>query len=279
VRAITLEPEPQLIEIKAPDALNLHHVYGTNGIVLEMEVALAPAHAWLENIICFEQFDDAIEFADRVANAPGVVKKSVTVFAAPIGQLLSQAVPQLVGTLSDQAHTVFTLVADFAEAALLQLAAEYRGTVSLRRTSEEVKKTNRTIVECTWNHTTLQALKVDKSLTYIQTGFQPGKHVDQVKQMRELFSAEVPTHVEFIRNKEGLMTCSGLQLIRYSTEARLNEIMQIHRDHGVYIANPHVYIVEDGKQGSVNPAVVATKARFDPAGLLNPGKLRSWEER
>jgi len=55
--------------------------------------------------------------------------------------------------------------------------------------------------------------------------------------------------------------------------------MQIHREHGVYIANPHVYIVEDGKQGQVNPDVVATKMRFDPAGLLNPGKLRGWEQR
>ncbi len=48
---------------------------------------------------------------------------------------------------------------------------------------------------------------------------------------------------------------------------------------GVGINNPHVYIVEDGKQGQVNPAVVATKLRFDPAGLLNPGKLRGWDQR
>ncbi|MCU0761382.1 MAG: hypothetical protein MUF07_19595, partial [Steroidobacteraceae bacterium] len=89
----------------------------------------------------------------------------------------------------------------------------------------------------------------------------------------------VLTHLEFIRTKEGEMTCSGLQLIRYTTDERLNEIMQIHRDHGVYIANPHVFLVEDGKQGQVNPDVVATKMRFDPAGLLNPGKLKGWDVR
>jgi hypothetical protein len=47
----------------------------------------------------------------------------------------------------------------------------------------------------------------------------------------------------------------------------------------VYIANPHVWRVEDGKQGQVNPDVVATKMRLDPAGLLNPGKLRGWDQR
>jgi hypothetical protein len=37
-----------------------------------------------------------------------------------------------------------------------------------------------------------------------------------------------------------------------------------------------VYIVEDGKQNNLDPAVVDMKRRFDPQGLLNPGKLRSW---
>ena len=76
-----------------------------------------------------------------------------------------------------------------------------------------------------------------------------------------------------------MINCSGLPLIRYTTDERLEEIMQIHRDHGVFIADPHVYIVEDGKQGQVKPDVVATKMRFDSLGLLNPGKLRGWGQR
>ncbi len=125
----------------------------------------------------------------------------------------------------------------------------------------------------------MHALKVDKTLTYIQSNFLPGRHVEQVRTLHQLPGDEVPMHVEFIRNRDGLMTCSGLQIVRYSTEARLNDIMQIHRDHGVHINNPHVYVVEDGKQGRVNPDVVATKLSFDPDGLLNPGKLRGSNER
>ena len=51
----------------APEALLLHHVYGTNGLVLELEVGLAPAHPWLEAIVSFDSFDAAIEFADALA--------------------------------------------------------------------------------------------------------------------------------------------------------------------------------------------------------------------
>ena len=279
VRAMTVEIEPRVVELRAPEALLLHHVYGTNGIVLELEVALAPAHPWLEAIVCFEGFDAALEFADALASSPGIVKRSVTLLAAPIPNLLLAATPLLKGTMTAGAHAVFVLVAEPAEAALMELVASFGGTVTLRKTAEENAKSKRTIVEYTWNHTTLHAMKVDKGLTYIQSGFRAGEHVAQAKHLRQLLGDEVLVHLEFIRTKEGAMNCSGLQLVRFTTEARLNEIMQIHRDRGVYIANPHVYIVEDGKQGQINADVVATKLRFDPAGLLNPGKLRGWEQR
>ena len=279
IKAMSIEPEPKVVELRAPEALLLHHVYGTNGLVLELEVGLAPAFPWLEAIVCFDSFDAALEFGDALASAPGLVKKSVTLLAAPIPDLLLQAVPPLADAMTPGSHAVFVLVAEFAEAGLLQLVAQYGGTVSYRKSAAEVAASNRTIVEYTWNHTTLHAMKVDKGLTYIQSGFQAGQHVQQAKAMRQLLGDEVLVHLEFIRTKEGAMNCSGLQLIRYTTDERLNQIMQIHRDHGVYIANPHVYIVEDGKQGQVNPDVVATKLRFDPLGLLNPGKLRGWDQR
>lgn len=279
VRAMTIEPEPRAVELRAPEALLLHHVYGTNGLVLELELGLAPAHPWLEAIVCFDTFDAALEFGSALASAPGIVKKSVTLLAAPIPDLLMQASPPTAGWMRPGSHAVLVLVAAFSEAGLNQIVADFGGAVTLRKTADEVRASNRTIVEYTWNHTTLHAMKVDKGLTYIQSGFDPSRHVAQAKALRQRLGDEVLTHLEFIRTKEGAMNCSGLQLVRYSTDERLNEIMQIHRDHGVYIANPHVYMVEDGKQGQVNPDVVAAKMRFDPQGLLNPGKLRGWAQR
>ncbi|MFA6262553.1 MAG: FAD-binding oxidoreductase [Bacteroidia bacterium] len=279
VKAMTVEPEPKTLELRAPEALLLHHVYGTNGLVLELEVGLAPAFPWLEAIVCFDSFDAALEFADTLAASPGLVKKCVTLLATPIPDLLLQAVPVLAGTMAPGRHAVFVLVAEFSEPGLLQLVQAGGGAVTFRKTAAEVKASNRTIVEYTWNHTTLHAMKADKGLTYIQTGFQPGRHLQQARELRALLGDEVLVHLEFIRTREGANNCSGLQLVRYTSDERLNGIMQIHRDHGVLIANPHVYIVEDGKQGQINPDVVAMKARLDPAGLLNPGKLRGWAQR
>lgn len=279
IKAMSIEPEPKTVELRAPEALLLHHVYGTNGLVLELEVGLAPAHPWLEAIVTFDAFEPALDFGAALAGAPGLVKKSVTLLAHPIPDLLLAAVPQLAGSMAPGSHAVFVLVAEFSEPGFMQLIADFGGRVTYRRTAAEVKQSNRTIVEYTWNHTTLHAMKADKGLTYIQSGFDPTRFVQQARALRAALGDEVLVHLEFIRTKEGAMTCSGLQLVRYSSDERLNQVMQIHRDHGVYIANPHVWRVEDGKQGQVNPDVVAAKLRLDPQGLLNPGKLRGWEQR
>jgi fructose-bisphosphate aldolase class 1 len=171
------------------------------------------------------------------------------------------------------------VLAPWSEDAMRAMAASLGGQVTYRKTAAEVEASHRTLIEYSWNHTTLNALKIDKGLTYIQSGFTPSRCLEQVRALEKALAGEVMMHLEFLRTKEGAFNCSGLQLIRYTTEERLNEIMQIYRDHGVQINNPHVYIVEDGKQNNkLDPTVIEMKRRFDPQGLLNPGKLRTWDQ-
>ncbi len=269
-RVMSVEPEPRIVELRSPEAMLLHHVYGTNGIVLELEVALAPALAWVECVAAFDSFDAGLEFASALASAPGIVKKEVCFLAAAVLELI----PQLGDLVSQGQCAVLLLVAPASEPGLREFVSRFGGSVVQRKSAEEVAASNRTLLEYTWNHTTLCALKLDKSLTYIQSRFEPARHVAQAKALERALGGEVLMHLEFLRGMDGACNCSGLQLIRYRSDERLEEIMQIHRDHGVGINNPHVFIVEDGKQAGLDPAVLAMKERFDPAGLLNPGKLR-----
>jgi FAD/FMN-containing dehydrogenase len=273
LRAMTIEPEPQIVELRGAEAMHMHHLWGTNGLVLELEVALAPAHPWLESLVVFEAFAPALAFADALAHAPGIVKREVAFFASPVPDHLAQ----LAEHLPKGCHAVLSLVAESSEDPMRALVEAHGGRISYRKTAEEVKKSNRTLMEFTWNHTTLHALKVDKSLTYLQSSFVPGRHVAQITEMEQRFAGEVLMHVEFLRGLDGLITCSALQLVRFTTEERLDQIIRLHREHGVRINNPHVFVVEDGKAGgALPPEIVEMKRRFDPRGLLNPGKLRDW---
>jgi FAD/FMN-containing dehydrogenase len=272
-RVVSVEPEPRVVELRAPEAMLLHHVYGTNGIVLELEVALAPAVAWVECVVAFDAFDAGLECASALARAPGLVKKEVCFLASAVVDLI----PPLRDCSGGGTHVVLVLVAPSSEAAFNDEIARFDGRVVQRRSADEVAASHRTLLEYTWNHTTLCALKIDRNLTYIQSRFDPPRHVAQAKALERALGDEVLMHLEFLRGLDGAFGCSGLQLVRYRSDERLDEIMQIHRDHGVAIHNPHVFVVEEGKHaGGLDPAIVEMKRRFDPLGLLNPGKLRSW---
>jgi FAD/FMN-containing dehydrogenase len=68
------------------------------------------------------------------------------------------------------------------------------------------------------------------------------------------------------------------QVVRYTTPERITEIIKYHEEHGVLIANPHTYILEDGGMKAINYEQLAFKQMVDPYGLMNPGKMRAWME-
>jgi FAD/FMN-containing dehydrogenase len=76
------------------------------------------------------------------------------------------------------------------------------------------------------------------------------------------------------------VTCSALPVVRYTTTERLNEIIRLHEENGISIANPHVYTLEDGsRHKKADSDQLGFKHEVDPMGLLNPGKMRSFKPR
>ena len=83
-------------------------------------------------------------------------------------------------------------------------------------------------------------------------------------------------HLEFQR-AGGRVTAGSLPLIRYTTEERLNEIIALHEERGVMIANPHVFTLEgSSRYKRADADQLGFKREVDPHGLLNPGKMRSF---
>ncbi|NJQ98756.1 MAG: FAD-binding oxidoreductase, partial [Hydrococcus sp. CSU_1_8] len=151
------------------------------------------------------------------------------------------------------------------------LVREYGGEITSNKTAQEANK-GTSLLEFTWNHTTLHARSVDPKTTYLQTFYFT---LDRVEQMYRHFRDEIAIHLEFLRFG-GKAIPGGLQLFRFTTEERLNEIIHYHEENGAGIANPHTYILEDGGRKTVDPEQLAFKKLIDPYGLMNPGKMRAW---
>jgi FAD/FMN-containing dehydrogenase len=260
-------------ELRGADALALHHNWGTTGIVLEIELALAPAQPWLEFAITFDDFDAALEFGNALALAPGIAKRNIGLLAAPVPGYVARWEQ----AFAPGRHAALVIVADSSEAALRDLAARHDGAITHRAESDEAQRRHASVMEMCWNHTTLHALKADPGLTYLQLSFSAGRHLDQVRALHGRFGDEVLTHLEFIRGADGALICTALPLLRWHGEARLAEVIAEIRALGIRVNSPHVNRVEDGRFDGVLPrAAVEAKKRLDPLALLNPGKLRHW---
>ena len=62
------------------------------------------------------------------------------------------------------------------------------------------------------------------------------------------------------------------------SEERLDEIVRMHEDAGAMIFNPHRYTLEEGGRQTVDDRQLRFKKEADPKGLLNPGKMISWDD-
>jgi len=269
-RVVTLEETPRIIELRTDAAQKVNRAYGTTGIITALEMPLAPAWPWIDLIVTFDDFFEAMRFGHEVALADGVVKKLLTPMIWPIPQYF----PALKAHCPEGKHVIFCMIAEPSLESFKDILGT-RGTITYEQPHDD-SPGKEPLYEYTWNHTTLQWLKQDRSITYLQCLFPHDRLIESVREMMEMFPDEVLPHAEFIRFA-GRITCSALPIVRYSTEERLNEIIALHEKHGVFIANPHVYTLEDGSRHKATGAdQLGMKAEADPYGLLNPGKMRTY---
>jgi FAD/FMN-containing dehydrogenase len=270
-RVVTLEETPRVIELRADAAQKVNRAYGTTGIITALEMPLSPAWPWVDVIVTFDDFFDAMQFGYELALADGVTKKLITPMIWPIPQHFNA----LKAHCPEGKHVIFAMIAEQSlEGFKAMLGA--RGTITFEQPHDD-SAGHEPLYEYTWNHTTLQWLKQDRTITYLQCLFPHDRVVESVREMAQMFPDEVLPHTEFIRFG-GRVTCSALPIVRYTTEERLNEIIALHESHGVFIANPHVYTLEDGTRHKATGAdQLGMKAEADPYGLLNPGKMRTYK--
>ena len=269
-RVVTVEEQPRVIELRGDAAQKVNRAYGTTGIITALEMPLAPAWQWIDVVVVFDDFMEAAAVGYEVALADGVVKKLLAPVTWPI--------PSYFGALKPYCpEGKSILIAMIAESSLESFKSLLggRGTVTLESPTEDGPG-QVPLYEYTWNHTTLQVLKSDRTVTYLQCLYPHDHLMEKIAEMRELFPNEVLQHLEFIRFN-GRVTCSGLPVVRYAGVDRLNEIIRLHEERGVHIANPHVFTVEDGSRYKrVDADQLGFKHEVDPYGLLNPGKMSSF---
>jgi hypothetical protein len=279
IRVVTLEEIPRVIELKDADIQKVHHAYGTNGIITALTLTLKPAVDWVHHIALFDSYSDALRFGCEATEAIGS-----TLDAFLITAVERRIAPYYESTFGSRfpanKDAVFSMVHPQTLATWRAMVAKHSGTESMAMTESELKKQNlHPAFECAYNHTTLMALKVDKSWTNLQTvaPWTAGTGIDiaLVERQMERWGDEVLMHHEFGRQYGGCVAF-GLPLVAYLDKDRLYEIMAEFEADGCMVFDNHVYTIEDGGMKEIDYSQIDFKKIADPHGLMNPGKTRGW---
>lgn len=273
VTLMTAEAKPRILKFEERDCIKALHTYGTTGFIIEVEMRLAPALNYSQLIVTGNDRDALIAWTHELANNEEIPKRLVTFFEDPIPSYFSP----IKKYLPEGCHSTFLMVEvgkeDFVKESAKNSGFEVTASLPF---GKQLKPPY--IIDYTWNHTTLWALKTDPTLTYLQCGFGVN-FMEQFKLIQSKFPGEFFLHLEWTKGNakrhlnSDTVGVGAIPIIRYQSEDRLNEIIDYCGEIGVFVANPHTWTVEGGGRHPDLEEKHALKKEVDPASLMNPGKL------
>jgi FAD/FMN-containing dehydrogenase len=284
VTLLTCETEPRVIRLSERDSLTAIHTYGTTGFMIELEMRLAPKRDYDQLIFSSPDWEKTLTWIDSAARNDSWPKRLCSLFEDHIAATFKP----LQKHLRPGEHCAFLLTEKSVTAAVVA-SAEAAGLNTAYNVPLADPLKPPYITDYTWNHTTLWVMKTYPTYTYLQAGF--GENFrERFAQLKARFPGEIYLHVMWnaanpktmvgeddgtLRTGENI-NVGGIPIVAFTTEDRLNEIIDYCAEIGVGIANPHAYTLEGGGRHPNLPAKLALKADVDPHGLLNPGKMSTY---
>ena len=173
-----------MLELTGEDLHKVTHAYGTNGIITEVEMPLTASYDWVDVIVGFDSFMAAARYGNALACQDGILTKLITPIAAPVPWLYFKRHQKFLQRRPEH------LRRDGGAACARRVPGLHpprgrRGRLQRRDGDDEDKKGLPPAYELAWNHTTLRALRVDPSMTYLQSLYPFPNHLALVEKMDE----------------------------------------------------------------------------------------------
>jgi len=243
------------VEVPFPDNTAMAHAFGVSGVIAEATVELKPARTWTGLFASFPDLDGAVAAGEALFGLE------------PTPRLLSLDEAGIVATyrpvdpaMSDDRVSVRGIVTEESVPDAAAIVERHGGRVDAVR-----PKGPALIASLSYNHTTYRVRKLRPELTHLQC-MGPG-----LTRRRAEVASLVPEsliHLEGFRTARGRDWVSML-FLRYDGPDVLYRQMKELAGVEVYVDDPHTWVLHTLRLDDVRAAA----RKFDPDGLLNPGKL------
>jgi len=239
------------------------HDYGTAGVISAAEVALVPRRTWGQAIVSFDSLVPCHAFCLELLLDESIGKRMISALDAGVVAHYRRANP---GFTEGRAAALL-IYDEAARSAVEALALRHGGRPD--RVFPPGSKVQ--LFEFAFNHSTLWAKKSDPSLTYMQASLVTERSEEQLRSVAIEYP-EIAFHLEYLR-WAGAPLVEMLPIFPYRGRDQLEAMIADFEGLGLAVGNPHTYVLEEGSSVEDIDGLLAAKKRYDPAGLLNPGKL------
>jgi FAD/FMN-containing dehydrogenase len=267
IKLLSIEETPREVELRGKDVLLAHHAYGTNGLIVEIEMPLEPAWEWRELVFAFPDFKSALDAGIRLGHEDALLLKVLSLQEWPIARLM----PALGAAVPDGHTMLSTMTAAQHRDEVVELAVEYGGTL-VHDHAEGQGPYNEPLYRFCYGHSLMQVQKKDMKYTSVQTMFGGDDLRGQLMGLHPEFAGTMPFRLEF-QKSQGKLVAVGSPLFLYECEAHMADIVRRVQASGALVANSHTTSIRNVGMKTLTQADLDFTRKMDPHGLLNPGKV------
>jgi FAD/FMN-containing dehydrogenase len=276
VKLLTAEETPRLLELEGDALLPALHTYGTTGILTEVTFPLVTAHEWLEAVAVFDSFEDAVCFTADIAMHTTFVQRVVAAQDAFVAQGFTA-----LQSLYAPGQSIVLMIFDAAAVDECRaLCTPHSGVLHLWRTAEESRRISLGLM--VYGHRMLWVKKLAPNAAFLHGYFSPDDYFAQLQALKQEFGDDIWLEFKYIRSRwlralrglsgDGPLPAAVLTLVP-DDKTFLQRVMKFCDSIGVSYLNPHTFLLEESGLFLDFQPIADFKARSDPKGLLNPGKI------
>ncbi|HEY6497310.1 MAG TPA: FAD-binding oxidoreductase [Trebonia sp.] len=243
------------VEVPFPENTAMAHAFGVSGVIAEATVELRPASTWTGLFASFPDLSSAVAAGEALFD----LEPTPRLLSLDEAGIVATYRPRDAAMPADRASVRGIVTVESVPAATA-IVERHGGRVDAVR-----PKGPALIASMSYNHTTYRVRKLRPELTHLQCGG-PG-----LTRRRAEVGSVVPEsllHLEGFRMARG-RDWAGMLFLRYDGPDALYRQMAELAEVEVYVDDPHTWVLHHLRLDGVREAA----RKFDPDGLLNPGKL------
>jgi len=256
LRVVPCTDDATPVDVPYPDNMAQSHAFGVSGVIATATVALRPARRWTALFASFAELDGAVAAGEELFGLD------------PTPRLLSLDEAGVVATFrpADPAMPADRLslrgiVTEDSVPAATAVIERHGGRVDAVR-----PKGPALVASLSYNHTTYRVRKLRPELTHLQCG---GPGLTRRRAEVAEVAPDSLIHLEgFADLAGGGWFWAGMLFLRFDDVDSLYDRMARLAEVEVFVNDPHTWVLKNRVE-----MIRAAATRFDPDGLLNPGKL------